>query len=239
MTNHVPLLSLTLAAAFAALTGLGCGGYVAFTQEIRDQHNLTEPELKNLQFYVSHKVTMRRQLESGGKQITGTHKLILVSGKTVEEVVVEAKTPGVVLSVDEHSLTVSFEQGSSLLFAAGTVRASPVSATDLFRKPLHRPSPPPDRLALAMLGMQFAAEPNPFPGNPDDPGHPVQETSSSEPFTGNYWLTVDSGGKIDFQGKTFDAADDSSIAHLLIKSESLEEVVENRKVLRGLRLQNQ
>src|SRR6187431_58926 len=104
MTNQAPLLSLTFAAAFAALTGVGCGGYVAFTQEIRDQHSLTEPELKNLQFYVSHKVTMRRQLESGGKQITGTHKLILVSGKTVEEVVVEAKTPGVVLAVDEHSL---------------------------------------------------------------------------------------------------------------------------------------
>jgi hypothetical protein len=239
MTNHVPLFSLTLATAFAALTGFGCGSYVAFTHEIRDQHNLSEPELKNLQFYVSHKITLRRQLESGGKQITGTHKLVLVSGKTVEEVVVEEKTPGVVLEVDDHSLTVSFEQGSSLLFAASTVRASPVSAADLFRAPLHRPSPPPQRLALSMLGMQFAAEPNPFPGNPDDPDRPAPDGSSSDPFTGNYWLTVDSTGKIDFQGKTFDAVDDTSIAHLLIKSESLEEVVENRKVLRGLRLQNQ
>ena len=93
--------SLLSAAALAAgLFSIGCGStLVPFTQEIRDEHNLADKDLKNLQFYVSHKITLRRELESGGRQVTGSHKLLVVSGKTIEEVVVEEKTPGIAVAV--------------------------------------------------------------------------------------------------------------------------------------------
>src|SRR5688572_25799403 len=119
-------MTRALLAQFAALLlGLltvGCGStLVPFTQEIRVEHGLTDKDLKNLQFYVSHTITLRRELESGGRQVTGNHKLLLVSGKTIEEVVIEANTPGIVVAIGNGVLSISFEQGSSMDFqVAGT-----------------------------------------------------------------------------------------------------------------------
>jgi len=111
-------LSSLVAAAAIALLATGCRGFIDFTHELRDQHSLTRDELKNLQFYTSSTITLRRELESGGKQITGNHKLLLVAGKTIEEVVIESRTPGIAVAVSDHSITVSFEQGTSLEFVA-------------------------------------------------------------------------------------------------------------------------
>src|SRR6185503_245665 len=107
--------------AFAAtlaigLFATGCAGLIPFTHELREQNRLTDDEIKNLQFYVSHKVTLRRELESGGRQVTGSHTLLLTSGKSIEEVVVEPKTPGIALAVKGAMISISFEPGSSFDF---------------------------------------------------------------------------------------------------------------------------
>src|SRR5512144_2345273 len=95
----------------------GCRSLVPFTQEIRDQNHLNEAELKNLQYYVSSTITLRREAESGGRQVTGNHKLLVVAGKTIEEVVVPEKTPGICVGVGPRSLQISFEQGTAIEFA--------------------------------------------------------------------------------------------------------------------------
>lgn len=213
-----PILNRTASLATAALAAStlffasGCGGgLIAFTHELREQQGLTNEELKNLQWYVSHRVTLRRELGSGGRQVTGTHKLLVVSGKNIEEVVIEEHTPGIALNITEGTITVSFEQGSSLDFSAQSGRLSSE----------------PQR--------GFAEPPDPFPGNtPDRP--PSGPATASGLFSGNYFMVIEPGGKVRFQTREFEAVEDSFQAHLMIDSDTLDEVVENRKVLKGLRL---
>jgi hypothetical protein len=218
---RVPLRGLPalLGLALSTLTlGTGCGsGLVPLTQELRDQHGLTEQELSNLQYYVSHTITLRRELESGGRQITGNHKLVLRAGKTIEEVVVPDGTPGVAVGVGADSLEISFEEGTSILFAIES--AQPRGGG----------------------GGSFAVgpDPNPFPGSLDG------GQSQPEPFPakgnvargGNYWVAIDSAdASVPFAGTVFKAVDETLKAHLLIDAESLEEVVEQRTVLGGRKL---
>jgi hypothetical protein len=220
-------LASSLALAAAAVLGIlstGCSTMVPFTQELRTANNLTNDDVKNLQFYTSHKITMRREVESGGSQVTGNHKLVVVSGKTIEEVVVEEKTPGVAVTVGDRTISISFEPGTSITFAAA---AEPGSfSTD------SAPPPPPPT-------PTFAEPPDAFPGNSG--GAP--KSPSPEPFpslrggSGSYWISVNPDGLVPFQGRSFTAVSDSLKAHLLIDAQALEEVVKSRKVLPGMRLQ--
>jgi hypothetical protein len=212
MPSFTRLSSLVAAAALAVFTA-GCHGFIDFTHELRDQHSLTRDELKNLQYYTSSTITLRRELESGGKQITGNHKLLLVAGKTIEEVVIDAKTPGIALAISDHSITVSFDQGTSLEFVASGSGGN-------------RPTEP------------YASPPDPFPGN-----NPARREREPEPvllqgYFGPYALAVGSNGQVVFQGKVFEAVGDSLKAHLMIGGESFEEVVKQNKTLPGMRLPN-
>jgi hypothetical protein len=209
MVSRTFSISLALAATLSA----GCATYLPFTQELRNEHKLRAEHLQNLQFYNSHDIQLRRELARGDSQVTGSHKLLLIAGKQIEEVLVEKHTPGVIVGVSETSLRVSFEEGTSLEFA---VRGA---------EPLRDPIAP----------GGFATPPDPFPGNnPDEPVRP--EPSGFFPGSGNYWLLPFEGGRIQFQGKAYDAVGDTSLAHLVISTESLEEVDEERKVLPGRKL---
>lgn len=209
MPSFARLSSLVAAAAIAVLAS-GCHGFIDFTHELRDQHSLTRDELKNLQYYTSSTITLRRELESGGKQITGNHKLVVVAGKTIEEVVIDAKTPGIALAVSDHSITVSFEQGTSIEFVASG--SSGNRATEGFA----------------------TAPPDPFPGN--NPERRDPEPQVVQGFFGPYALATNSSGQVIFQGKTFEAVGESLQAHLMIGGESFEETVKQHKTLPGMRL---
>ena len=200
---------VTLAAVAAAVVGTGCAKYAPFTHELRAAHQLSAEDIKNLQFYVSHEITLRRELKTDSRQITGTHKLLVTAGKTIEEVVVEERTPGVAVNVGPRSIEISFEEGSSMLFALRGASAP--------RPPRKSPS-------------GYAEGPNPFPGNDRDEPSLAVESSVG----GNYFLAMDGGGStVSFQGIAFDAVEKSYQAHLLIDTEALEEVVENRTILGG------
>ena len=77
--------------------------------------------------------------------------------------------------------------------------------------------------------------PDPFPGNARPPELTPTQPSSGN-FSGNYWLWVEPSGQVAFGGKPFDAVEDSAQAFLMIDSDTLKEVVKNRKVLPGIRL---
>ncbi len=203
----------------AAAVGLGCLAGCAttripLTQELREQHRLSPEELKNLQYYVSNTITLRREMDSTGKQITGGHKLVLTSGKTIEEVVVEEGTPGVAVEVGQKRLVVSFGAGVDLAFALRDDGS--YGAAD-----------PSERV--------YARAPDPFPGNrlPENPAAPELGPSG---LTGNFWLSVASGNQVFLQGKWFEAVEDSLRAHLLIAAEDLHDVDEQRTVVPGVKL---
>ena len=204
-------LRLSLVAA-ALGTFAGCASYVPFTQELRDQHDLGANDLKNLQFYNSHEITLRREVDRGGAGVTPGHKLLVIAGKQIEEVVIEKHTPGVVVGVSDHSLRVSFEEGSFMEFSirgAGPLD-QPVRATGRFAEP-----------------------PNPFPGN-----DPHREDRPERRFfgSGNYWLIPHDGTTVTFQGKAWEIVGPTHQSHLIISTESLEEVDEERTVLKGRKL---
>jgi len=207
---NMSLAKTALAAALALGALAGCRpALVPLTQELREQNRLTDGELKNLQYYVSHTITLRKELESGGRQVTGNHKLVVVAGKTIEEVVIEARTPGICVGVDAHRLSISFEQGTSFQFAPASARSQP-----------------------GVGSFAVAPDLDPFPGNHGRP----QQSRPEGLFSGGYMLWVEPGGNVPFMGKSFEALDDTANATLLIDAQSLEQVRKQRKVLPGLRL---
>lgn len=197
---------------FLGLFGSGCAAYVPFTQELRNEHRLSNDDLKNLQFYNSHTITLRRELTKDSRQVTGSHKLLTIAGKLVEEVVIEEHTPGVIVKADSGRLRVSFEEGTFVEFA---VRGD---------APIDQP---------VVQGPKFAEAPDAFPGNRPD------STPDALPIffgSGNYWLLPNGESSIDFQGQIYQAVEDSLKAHLVISSESLEETEEQKTILKGRKL---
>ncbi len=205
-----------LAVALGASCVTGCATTrIPLTQELREQHRLSPDELKNLQYYVSNTITLRRELDSTGKQITGGHKLVLTSGKSIEEVVVEEGTPGVALEVGRTHLIVSFGAGVDLRFA---LREDGTYVSD------------------ALGGRAYARAPDPFPGNHPNSGRPAPQPEPTG-LTGKFWLATDQNtNQVFLQGKWFDAVKDSLRAHLLIAAEALDDVDEQRTVVPGMRL---
>lgn len=230
--------SLFAAAAVFALFSTGCSSFVPFTYELRAGHHLTDDEVKNLQFYSSHTITLRREVQSQDRQITPGHKLRLVSGKSVEEVVIPAKTPGVAMRVSAQAISVSFVTGTSLDFVVRGARV-PLSSFGDFLQPFavaegsFRPRP-----SAALLGQTYAQPPNPFPGSAKVAGDRPSSPPPLDDLGGNYFLAVESSGQVPFAGLTWDGVDDTSRAYLLIDADKLEETEEKRTVLPGVRLGN-
>lgn len=226
--SHVPALVLSA----LALTMLGgCASYIPFTHELRTEHGLTDEEVKNLQFYVSHDITLRREVESGGRKVTPGHKLLLISGKQIEEVVIGAKTPGVAVKVGPRAIAVSFQPGTSLVF---TVKGSRLALENGFLRPvaLGERNDFATRPFSEFLGQQFAKPPNPFPGN--DSG--TTSVIPSDDASGNYWIDSDNAGRVLFAEKEWNAEDNTQQAHLLIDSDQLENVDKTKTVLSGVKL---
>src|ERR1700679_4194524 len=136
----IPRVLFLAVTALLALATAGCRSFIPFTQELRDQNNLSEADLRNLQYYVSSTITLRREVGSTGPLVTGNHKLIVVGGKTVEEIVVESYTPGICVGVGPHTLAVSFAQGASLDFSPAGFTPGGLAATG-FAEPARAPDP--------------------------------------------------------------------------------------------------
>jgi hypothetical protein len=208
--------SLVQSLAVVLLGGalVGCASSrIPFTHEVRTQYRLSDDEVRNLQFYVSHTITLRRELSATDRQVTGGHQLVLTSGKVIEEVVIEDGTPGVAVAIGRDAIAVSFDVGSQLEFALRMGDTPPATSLD--------------------PGSQYAEPPpNPFPGESLPPNEPATDLGN---LLGKYWLRFSPGsaGQVAFQNQLFEAVEDSFKAHLLIDADTLDEVVENRTVLPG------
>lgn len=207
------LPALLLAASAAATTG--CASYVPFTEELRTQNDLHEAELRNLQLYVSDDIVLRREATSTGRQITPGHRLVLLSGRTVEEVVIEEHTPGVMTRLGEGWMTVDFGGGTVLEFAVRGVEPVVDGA-----------------FAVSPEG-RFAEPPDPFPGDRE----PALVRPRTRSFgSGSYFLALTPGGEVRLGDKLYQAVEDSLAAHLVLDADELEEEVEVKTVVRGREL---
>lgn len=183
-----------LALGLTALGAAGCASYVPFTQELRDLHDLQTADLKNLQFYNSHTITLRHEVERGGREVTGGHKLLVIAGKQIEEVEIPAHTPGVVVGADDSTLEVSFDEGTSFKFRLRG--PEPV-------KPSRGP-PPGLRHAARSVSRQLAEG--------------GATGAASLPWAVGISGPTESG-QLTFQGRSWDAIGESLNAHLVISTE--------------------
>jgi len=80
-----------------------------FTQRLYDENKWTNEDLKQIQFYLSDDIVLRRQLEGGSTAIV-QGEIKMVDGREVEEVIIEKGTPGVfIFSPKDNRFAVSFE----------------------------------------------------------------------------------------------------------------------------------
>jgi hypothetical protein len=208
-----------LAAVLVAASALACASrMVPLTQEARIRHKLTDEELKSLQYYVSNRIVLRRVMESEERRVTGSHKLQVVAGKNVEEIVIEKGTPGVAVSVAPDLIAVSFEPGAALQFSLRRTAG---------------PTPPPEPDPAA-----YAHAPDPFPGNrPREPEPEPAPPRPRGPDSGLFWLGLDPPTHlVPYAGKLFEPIGETLQAHLLVDAESLDQVEETKRVLPGVRL---
>ena len=150
------LLSLLAAAAGIA----GCANLAPFTHQLRTDCKLTEPELRNLQYYVSGPIVLRRAAAGIEAKVTPQHTLRVIDGKAVEEVVVDTATPGIVEKVEDVALTVSFEAGGRLVFVADPV--TPASPPARYRLRLDNSDAPTPEIQYQGKAFTLATPPTTY-----------------------------------------------------------------------------
>lgn len=98
--------------ALTVLIGLtSCQKLIPFTNVERTKYNLDEPKLKKLQYYISREVTLQRGESSGESQeLDSDGKLVVSSSASLDNILIDAKTPGVCVGVlPDNKLKISFD----------------------------------------------------------------------------------------------------------------------------------
>jgi len=87
-----------------------------FSQDLYEQNMWTENELKQIQFYLSEDIVLRREFEDGISEIV-SGEIKMIDGKEVDEVKFRKGTPGVLLFMPkEKRFAISFEEGGKERF---------------------------------------------------------------------------------------------------------------------------
>jgi hypothetical protein len=98
----LPLIALLLASCSPNLH--------YFTQDLYRENNWSDQELKQIQFYLSNDIVLRREANSG-EGLIRDGAIRIRNGRKVEEIVIPRGTPGVFLfSPKENRFAVSFEK---------------------------------------------------------------------------------------------------------------------------------
>jgi len=88
---------------------------IPFTHNLRERLELTNTEMKRLQFYVSDKIILTRDKDYGAYEIKNG-KLITKKGTYAEEIEVDKGTPGIMVESSDDWLKISFEENTWLQF---------------------------------------------------------------------------------------------------------------------------
>lgn len=87
-----------------------CGAKLTpFTQQLYEEQEWSDAELKRIQFYTSEDIVLIRELTKGDSEIV-SGEIKIRNGKKVDEVVIKKGTPGVLLfRPKEDKFAISFE----------------------------------------------------------------------------------------------------------------------------------
>lgn len=105
------------AVGFAGLMSSACTvGRVAFLHGHRAPKGLEDEQLKNLQFYVSRDIVLRRDVDTSEYSVTEDATYVVVNGRLVDEIILPEWTPGLIVKATKKALWLSFEKEGSLKF---------------------------------------------------------------------------------------------------------------------------
>ncbi len=102
------LLLLILASLFLA----SCNSTIYFTQEMRNNLNENKLDVKDVQFYVSQKLVLKRNLTYEETKIA-RGEITFENGQYVEEIIIPKNTEGIAIDKGNDWLNVAFEQGEN------------------------------------------------------------------------------------------------------------------------------
>lgn len=112
MKSKKIIISIILALALISCARV----YVPYTLELQQEYNLTQQEIMQLQFYVSDKVILEREIVDVDKRVTKEHRLKKIEDKLLDQIVFKSYTPGIAVEVLPNMLQVAFEQQGYLTF---------------------------------------------------------------------------------------------------------------------------
>ena len=107
-----------LTAFFAALFLLSsCSPRLSdYTNRLQKSNDWSEDELRQIQFYLSSDIVLKRQIKEGSSEIVNG-KIKMENGRQIEEILIPRKTPGVFLfSPKTERCAVAFEGNSESRF---------------------------------------------------------------------------------------------------------------------------
>lgn len=100
------------------LSSVGCTRRIYFSQSVRDGleggAGVADSE-SALQYFAAHRIVLEREAKSRNERINGG-RIIVRRGRIIEQVVIRRGTPGIATEWGEDWLSVSFEEGTSLVF---------------------------------------------------------------------------------------------------------------------------
>ena len=92
-----------------SLTSCNVTNYKFITQDLIDQYQWSESDLKKIQFYTSEDIILKRQRSGNMSQITDG-EITVIDGQKLEEVVIKKGTAGVLLFQPKaNRLAISFD----------------------------------------------------------------------------------------------------------------------------------
>lgn len=91
---------------------------VPFTTKVEQETGLNKQQLSRVQFYNSSPIVLYRELSQNRTEIV-SGEVKIVDGKQVEEIVIAANTPGVMVSNTPERIGISFENGQDRFLVFG------------------------------------------------------------------------------------------------------------------------
>ena len=95
---------------FISIVFTSCNSTIYFTQETRNNLNENSLKTEDVQFYVSEKLILKRNLTYDETKIA-RGEIRFENGQYVEEIIIPKNTQGVAVELKWNSIDVAFEQG--------------------------------------------------------------------------------------------------------------------------------
>ncbi len=182
MNRHIIKLILLV----FLVSGASCSRKIVFTTELRSKLEEQNIDLKDVQFYNSEKITLKRSEEKPEQLGVNEGEVEVKREKIIEEIVIKKKTPALCVKVNQYDLQISFEDDANDFLKFGRKAGSVLN----------------DRYML------YARE----------------------------W--DDNKGKVFYGDTLYTARKKAADAHLLVKKNQVDDLIREKRVAKGRRIDN-